>query len=158
VNLRTLVELKLASGISDPHRGKDITDVEEMIRILHLPADLAVELNPYVREKYQELWQKLRVSTRPYVIRCRYTPKSGIPPSPDEISRQLEATVPHFRAMKSDGIELDTDVGVRDGSCYLYTYDRTIAEKYGMVHADELLDDFDEDSGDAAGGVSEISP
>jgi len=55
--LPRLLELKLASGISAPHRLKDLADVLETIRALNLPASLAEELNPYVREKYRELWQ-----------------------------------------------------------------------------------------------------
>ena len=56
LQLIPLVELKLASGLSNPGRVKDLGDVQEMIRTLHLPADLASRLNPYVRDKYQELW------------------------------------------------------------------------------------------------------
>jgi hypothetical protein len=55
--LPRFIELKLASGLSAPHRLKDLADVLEVIRILKLPARLADELDPYVREKYRELWQ-----------------------------------------------------------------------------------------------------
>lgn len=55
--LPRLIELKLASGMTAPHRLKDLADVLEMIRILKLPAGMAEELNPYVQEKYQELWK-----------------------------------------------------------------------------------------------------
>jgi len=55
--LPRLIELKLASGMTAPHRLKDLADVLETILALKLPAGLADELNPYVREKYQELWQ-----------------------------------------------------------------------------------------------------
>ena len=55
--LPRLVELKLASGISAPHRLRDLADVLELIRIADLPAELADELDSFVREKYLELWQ-----------------------------------------------------------------------------------------------------
>jgi len=55
--LSRFLELKLASGISAPHRLRDLADVLELIRILQLPEGLAEELNPYVQEKYRELWQ-----------------------------------------------------------------------------------------------------
>jgi hypothetical protein len=154
VNLHTLVELKLASGISDPHRGKDLTDIEEMIRILHLPESLAAELNPYVRDKYRELWQKLRLSTKRYVMRCRCDITSDAAQSLDAIDRLLQATIPRFQEMKTDGVEFDYERGIHDGFCYLYTHDRTVAEKYGMVHADELLDDLDQISDDESDDVS----
>jgi hypothetical protein len=60
VTLEKLVELKLASGISAPHRLKDLADVQELIKIRKLDADFAVNLDPYVREKYLELEQAVR--------------------------------------------------------------------------------------------------
>jgi hypothetical protein len=56
VNLPTLLELKLASGISSPGRLKDLADVQEVIHVLNLPRELGSQLNPYVRSKYEELW------------------------------------------------------------------------------------------------------
>jgi hypothetical protein len=55
VTLEKLIELKLASGISAPHRLKDLADVQELIKFKNLDADLADKLNPYVRAKYIEL-------------------------------------------------------------------------------------------------------
>jgi hypothetical protein len=55
--LPMLVELKLASGMTAPHRLKDLADVLELVRALKLSAELAADLNPYVREKYLELWR-----------------------------------------------------------------------------------------------------
>jgi hypothetical protein len=55
--LPRLIELKLASGMTAPHRLKDLADVLEVIGTLGLPAELAADLNPYVREKYLELWR-----------------------------------------------------------------------------------------------------
>ena len=55
--LPKLVELKLASGMTAPHRLKDLADVLELVRAAKLPAELATSLDPYVREKYLELWR-----------------------------------------------------------------------------------------------------
>ena len=55
VTLEKLIELKLASGISAPHRLKDLADVQELIKIKQLDADFANKLDPYVRAKYLEL-------------------------------------------------------------------------------------------------------
>jgi hypothetical protein len=57
VPLTTLLELKLASGMTAPHRLKDLADVLETIRILRLPETLAETLHPYVRDKFIELWR-----------------------------------------------------------------------------------------------------
>jgi hypothetical protein len=55
--LAVLVELKLASGMTAPHRLRDLADVLELIRARDLPADFAAELHPYVRARYDELWR-----------------------------------------------------------------------------------------------------
>ena len=62
VTLEKLIELKLASGISAPHRLKDLADVQELIKIRKLGADFALRLDPYVREKYLELEEAVRNS------------------------------------------------------------------------------------------------
>ncbi len=51
-----LVELKLASGLSAPHRLRDLADVLELIRHARLPEAFADRLDPSVRSKYLELW------------------------------------------------------------------------------------------------------
>ena len=51
-----LVELKLASGLTNADRMKDLADVQELIRAAKLPLELGQELNPMVRPKYAEIW------------------------------------------------------------------------------------------------------
>jgi hypothetical protein len=62
LSLSSLVELKLASGMTNLGRLKDLADVIELIKVRELPAAFAEELNPYVRDKYLELWRGLRDS------------------------------------------------------------------------------------------------
>lgn len=62
--LATLIELKLASGISAPHRLKDLADVLELVRILKLPEEMAEDLDPYVQEKYREIWRAAQAAER----------------------------------------------------------------------------------------------
>jgi hypothetical protein len=54
--LGKLIELKLASGMSAPHRMKDLADVLELIRAAKLPRELGRELHESVRGKFDELW------------------------------------------------------------------------------------------------------
>ena len=56
VDLQTLIELKLASGMTHAGRLRDLADVQELIRALQLPAEYAGRLNPYVQDKFRELW------------------------------------------------------------------------------------------------------
>ena len=55
--LKDLIELKLASGMTDPGRLKDLADVQELIRTLDLPEDYGASLNEFVREQYRTLWK-----------------------------------------------------------------------------------------------------
>ncbi len=56
LDLRALIELKLASGMSAPDRLVDLADVLALVRANKLPLGFADSLHPYVREKYRELW------------------------------------------------------------------------------------------------------
>jgi hypothetical protein len=62
LSLPALVELKIASGMTNLGRLKDLADVQELIKAVTLSADFAEQLNPYVRDKYLELWQGIRDS------------------------------------------------------------------------------------------------
>lgn len=62
IPIETLIELKLASGISAPHRLRDLADVLELIRAVGLPADFADRLDESVRPKFVELWQAAQTS------------------------------------------------------------------------------------------------
>lgn len=55
INLPALIELKLASAKTAPHRIKDRADVLELIHLLALPADFADRLNPYVQPDFRAL-------------------------------------------------------------------------------------------------------
>ena len=50
------IELKLASGMVARHRGRDLVDVQDLIKSAGLPQRLADDLHPWVREKFLELW------------------------------------------------------------------------------------------------------
>lgn len=55
VTLEKLIELKLASGMTAPHRLRDLADVQELIKIKGLGPDFAEQLNPYVRDEFVRL-------------------------------------------------------------------------------------------------------
>lgn len=62
VTLEKLIELKLASGMTAPHRLKDLADVQELIKFRDLQRDLADRLDPYVRDKFLELFDAVEKS------------------------------------------------------------------------------------------------
>jgi hypothetical protein len=60
VNLTTLVTLKIASGMTNPARLKDLADVQELIKRLRLTREFGDQLHPYVQDKYRELWDAVQ--------------------------------------------------------------------------------------------------
>lgn len=61
LNLKTLLELKIASGMTAAHRLQDLADVIQLIRVNALGPDYAGQLNPFVQEKFIELWQAAQI-------------------------------------------------------------------------------------------------
>lgn len=57
ITLEKLVELKLASGMTASDRLKDLADVQELIKIKQLDRTFAAGLDPYVREKFIDLYE-----------------------------------------------------------------------------------------------------
>lgn len=55
VNLETLINFKLASGLTAPERLKDLSDIQELIKVKNLDESFADRLDPFVRRKFIEL-------------------------------------------------------------------------------------------------------
>ncbi|MDX2040815.1 MAG: nucleotidyltransferase family protein [Acidobacteriota bacterium] len=55
LTLEMLINLKLASGMTNAGRLKDLADVQELIKIRNLDAAFADNLHQFVRERYLEL-------------------------------------------------------------------------------------------------------
>ena len=64
VTFEKLIELKLASGMTAPHRLKDLADVQELVKIRGLGPEFSEQLDPYVREKFLELYETVRQSPK----------------------------------------------------------------------------------------------
>lgn len=56
MNLRTLIELKIASGMTASDRLRDLDDVIQLIRANRLSKAFLLRLHPWVRRKFVELW------------------------------------------------------------------------------------------------------
>jgi hypothetical protein len=55
VSLPKLIELKLASGMTNPGRLRDLADVQDLIQAHALREGFATELHPFVREQFLQL-------------------------------------------------------------------------------------------------------
>lgn len=143
LNLSTLVELKLASGMTNLDRLKDLTDVQELIKIVGLSLEFADKIHPYVREKYQELWRNVHGKTKRYVRIWRNKWLTAEAKKlPDMIASLKEATT-MLETMLLDGVELDPNGGTADDYACLVTTDPEIARKYDMEDESEMMPEDD---------------
>jgi Uncharacterised nucleotidyltransferase len=60
IALEKLIELKLASGMTAPHRLRDLADVQDLISMLDLPLDLEKRLDESVWGEYRRLWEAVQ--------------------------------------------------------------------------------------------------
>jgi hypothetical protein len=142
IQLPTLIELKLASGMTNPGRLKDLSDVLELTKVLNLPADFSDQLNPFVRDKFKELWGQGR---RRYVTLWRNKWLTADAKSIEDMIAMLRGSADELEAMRKDGVVLENEGGTQDDSAYLVTDDPEIAKKYGMHEESEYWDDEMED-------------
>jgi hypothetical protein len=64
LQLTKLIELKLTAGMSSELRHRDLSDVMELIQILSLPREFAEGLDPSVRDKFLDLWDKIEAAPK----------------------------------------------------------------------------------------------
>ena len=62
ISLDKLIELKLASGLTNPLRLKDLGDVQELTRAVKPPRSLADRLDASVRDTYLAYWDAIKAA------------------------------------------------------------------------------------------------
>jgi nucleotidyltransferase AbiEii toxin of type IV toxin-antitoxin system len=139
INLEALIELKLASGLSNPERMKDLVDVIELIKTINLPTDLSKKLNAYVRAKYLELWNAAHPGRRRY-IRLLDQQLAGIEAeSLEELVDRVRPASETLKAMLADGVKLERTRNRTTTRPYFATTDPEVAAKYDMHDESEFL-------------------
>ena len=134
LSLPRLIELKLASGMTNQGRMKDLTDVMELIKVLNLSRDLGSELHPFVQPKYIELWNQSR--TR-YITLWRNKWLTAESKSIDDMVASLREAADLLEAMRADAVTLDPEGGTADDYACLVTTDPEVAKKYDMHEESE---------------------
>lgn len=120
VNLETLVELKLASGMTSPGRLRDLSDVLELTRQLDLDEDFADRLNPYVRAKFIEL--------------CRQSRKRYV-----AVWRRGRDSETALESMRRDGVEIEETAKAEE--LLLTTTDPDLARRHDLIEEQEFWAD-----------------
>lgn len=141
ITLPALVELKLASGMTGADRIKDLADVQELIKVLHLPQDFSTELNAAVRDKFAELWTSAYRYSPRYVRLVENIFRGAETSTPDELQERLRSMSSELAAMFADGIALDPAGSAADEFLRLVTTDPAMAKKYGMEDEREFWSD-----------------
>jgi hypothetical protein len=144
LSLPRLIELKLASGMTDQGRMKDLSDVIELMKLLNLSREFAAELDTFVQPKYLELWSQSR---RRFVTLWRNKSLTAQAKSINDMIASLQEAASLLAAMQADGVTLDPEGGTADDYACLVTMDAEIAKKYDMHEETEFWgeDEVEED-------------
>jgi hypothetical protein len=134
VKLPRLIEMKLASGMTNVHRGKDFVDVQELISLLNLPRDFRGQLDPYVGAAFDDLWIKAR---KRYVKVLRMGSALAAVPTFDELMALKPEAGEEFKLMKQAGIVVE----VKNGHVWLVTSDPGVASTFDMHDETEMWPD-----------------
>jgi len=138
ITLEKLVELKLASGMTNSGRLKDLADVLELIKVLDLPPDFVNKLDPFVRDKFNDLWNQSR---KRFIATLRDHRIATTPEVLEELISEKRGEN-YIKQLRQDGVTLEVD-GDR---VRFVTTDPMIAEKYGLVDESDYWPDEDKDA------------
>lgn len=144
VNLASLIELKLASGMSGTDRMKDLSDVQELIKCLGLSLNFESSLHEYVRPKYRELWESTRGTPRLYMKLWRSKLLTPDVRSIDELIERLQQAgepqaAGELKAMKTAGVTLSRAGNTTDNVVTLVTTDAEVASRFEMHDSSEFF-------------------
>jgi hypothetical protein len=139
-NLPTLIELKIASGISNAGRLKDLGDVQELIKLLNLPLDYAHQIDPYVQPKYKELWMAVNKRGR-FILDWTGKLSPHGAKSIDDVLVALQSALLELEKMRADGVTMESRLGNAGHRIYLVTTDPAIARKYGMHDQADFMEE-----------------
>jgi hypothetical protein len=101
----------------------------ELIKLRNLFESFAEELNPYVQDKFRELWAQSR---RRYIRLWhdpRLTPRIA---TWDDLIAALPEMSSHFDQMRAKGVMVDPDRVNADGYACLVSTDPAVAQTYDM--------------------------
>ena len=109
------------------NRGKDIGDVEELIKLLLLPEEFATKVHSALQDTYRTLWRKLHRTETRYIAIWRNQWVTAKAKSLPEVVQLLQQASEQLAAMLSDGVTLDSRTAMANDYVYLITTDPKIA-------------------------------
>jgi hypothetical protein len=140
IRLANLIELKLASGMTDAGRMKDLADVLELIKALGISADFAGSLDPFVQPTFRRLWADANPSEKRYVALVPPEWQLGDAKSLDELIDRVDVdSANRLRSMRDDGVTLVRESAPSGDRWLLAVHDPAIAKKHDLHGEDEFL-------------------
>jgi hypothetical protein len=136
ITLAKLIELKLASGISNAERMKDLADVLELIKARSLSSAYGEALDPFVQSTYRRLWSDANPGSKRYLLRWPIENAAEVR-SFEDLMERVPAASDSLRSMQADGVELAARASV--DFVVLSTNDPAVARKHDMHAEDEFL-------------------
>ena len=103
----------------------------ELIKTLNLPRTLVDDLNPFVQDKFNQLWKATQPLSNRYIKLWKNQQSSN-----DE-----QSAAEALKAMLAEGITLEPASGSSNEFAHLVTTDPDIAKKYDMHDETEFLDE-----------------
>ena len=102
--------------MTNSERMKDLADVIELIKALDLPHDFAGKLNPFVQDKYRQLWDDVYPPAKRYITLWRNKWLTAEAESLEDMIAGLQSAADTF-AMLADGVTLDPEGGTSGRLC-----------------------------------------
>lgn len=138
VSLPTLISLKLAAGLSNRDRLRDIADVQEMIKELCLVESLAIELHADVRDEYAAMCRSIDDHAGPFLLLWDWASEAR-PMCIEQMISLSGCRIAEIEAMQRDGVQLYEPRPYYENAAVLVTNNRVVARKYDMHHETEYL-------------------
>ncbi|MGC4004426.1 MAG: nucleotidyltransferase family protein [Pirellulales bacterium] len=136
LSLAALIELKLASGISNADRGKDLVDVRELIVKNGLDRDYADKLNPYVREPFLRIWDRISENIT-YLTVMTFPTLSQTPQDWSQLFAALPEEKQVLLPMQNAGLELEPSRSRKPNEVWFKSNNPALAKTFDMHSASD---------------------
>jgi hypothetical protein len=129
--------------MTNADRLKDLTDVQELIKALHLPAAFSAQLDPYVRPTFDRLWAAVRGARKRYLRAFSFSISAADVTSLEDLISRLRtvgaAAADELEELRDAGVTLASRTGAARNEIWLQTTDDDVARTYDMHEESEFL-------------------
>ncbi|HUE74387.1 MAG TPA: hypothetical protein VMP01_26125 [Pirellulaceae bacterium] len=132
LTLPVLIDLKLAAGLSNRDRLRDVCDIEQLIIELGLGKDFADHLNPRIQSAFREICQRIDSAETRYLRLIPMPPDAADSRTIEELLEFSGNDRPLLESMRAQGVILNIDRPFYQGSAIMLSMHRLVARKFDM--------------------------